>query len=266
MAGRIEQLVGVNIDTGVKMYRDKSINKGTTALFDVSNGWSGGAKDLLAGATINDLTFNNAQATFNKPKSYANGGMTFAGVAADMFNMPVIATPQPGELHWMMTVWVKVVTPGGNSFNNQLMSFSTVANNSTLATMLAVVPTVTSGAVTLIELRVRGKSYTVTSQLSPLYNGSLHQFSVECEMSSDSTQQRIFVYLDKELVYSSGWAAPASTVPGAPTNRYIGTSASFPMTWGGSFYRVRKDNLLTSGLSALEVIKSDYDSSRNRFS
>ncbi|HHL4077038.1 TPA: hypothetical protein ACQ7TU_005291 [Klebsiella pneumoniae] len=58
----------------------------------------------------------------------------------------------------------------------------------------------------------------------------------------------------------------ATTVPAAPTQKYIGTSASFPLAWAGKFYRVRKDDLTATTLTVAEILAADSASINGRFS
>ncbi|PRD12333.1 hypothetical protein, partial [Pantoea coffeiphila] len=65
MNGLIQRHVGVVADTGIKFYRDRSINSGTTALFDMSAGGDfGGGKNISAGAQIKSLTYEDSVASF----------------------------------------------------------------------------------------------------------------------------------------------------------------------------------------------------------
>lgn len=265
MAGKIEQLTGVTVNTGVKLYRDASINKGTRALFDVSSAWAGGAADVAAGGQIKSLTFEDSVASLVQPHAYQGGGLVWPGVGASRFMLPENAAPQPDDRHWLFTLWVKINSPGGNSFNNQLMSIAGGAVNTTSYQMLSVIPTASAGAMTQVEVRIRAKNYVVSTPLASLYDGEVHQAGFELEISEDGTQQRVFMYLDAALVYTSGWAAVA-TAPVAPDNRFIGTSPSFPMSWKGAFYRTRLDDLTLSGVTAAEILADDYASSRSRFS
>ena len=266
MAGKIEQLTGVIVNTGVKLYRDASINKGTRALFDASSAWAGGAADLAAEGQIKSLTFENSVASVVQSHAYQGGGLAWPGVAASRLLLPENAAPQPQDKHWLFTLWVKITAPGSNSFNNQLLSIAGGAVNTASYQMLAVIPTASADAVTNIEVRIRAKNYVVTAPLAPLYDGGLHQLGFEMEISEDGTQQRVFMYLDAVQVYSSGWAAVAGTAPVVPTTRFIGTSPSFPTSWKGAFYRTRLDDLTVAGASAAEILDDDYDSSRSRFS
>ncbi|WP_413724639.1 hypothetical protein [Sodalis sp. RH16] len=269
--GRIEQLIGVTANTGIKLYRDVSINSGTQALFDVSSAWAGGAVGVAAGASIKSLSFENSVATFAKPHTYANGGMVFAGVQGDTFDLPDVAAPQPGDTHWMITAWLKIANFGvgtaGNG-NNQTLSFSTVANNLATSAMLTLVPSPVAGATpTSISLFVRGKNYGgLASQLGQLYNGNLHQLSIEFQLSSDGTQQQVTVYIDGSVVYASGYGSVAATVPSAPTSKYIGASSTFLMAWSGAFYRYRKDDMTMSTLTASQILSADSSSINGRFS
>ncbi|PRD12331.1 hypothetical protein, partial [Pantoea coffeiphila] len=102
--------------------------------------------------------------------------------------------------------------------------------------------------------------------LAKLFDGQLHQLAVECLVSDDGTQQRVIVYLDQLNVFDSGWTAVAGTIPAAPTFRYIGTSAAFPVAWAGQFYRYRKDDLTVSQLTAADVISADVECVGTRFS
>ncbi|MEM5463767.1 hypothetical protein V5052_08830 [Klebsiella variicola] len=269
--GRVERLLGVSaVNTGKKLYREKTINAGTRALFDMSLDGFGGAADVVAGGEIKSLSYEDAVGVFNKPHAYSNGGMIYARTANDGFDLPSEASPQPGDRHWLFTTWLKITNPGNAGFNNQVMHFATSGLNVPASTMLSLVPTVVVTddvtSVTTIEMRVRAKNIVLTSQLKPLFDGAVHQLAVENEMSADFTQQRIFVYLDKSLIYSSGWVSAAAAAPEAPTIRRVGSSSSMPVTWGGTLYRVRSEDLTLTTLTAAEIAVSDYDNSRSRFS
>ncbi|HDK6061115.1 TPA: hypothetical protein M4Y67_002268 [Klebsiella pneumoniae] len=268
--GRVERLLGVSaVNTGKKLYREKTINAGTRALFDMSLDGFGGAADVVAGGEIKSLSYEDAVGIFNKAHVYSNGGMIFTRTANDGFDLPSEASPQPGDRHWLFTAWVKITKPGQAGFNNQVMHFAASGLNVPGSTMLSLVPTVVVAddvtSVTTIEMRVRAKNIVLTSQLKPLFDGAVHQLAVENEMSADFTQQRIFVYLDKVQVYASGWVA-AAAAPGEPTTRRVGSSSSMPVTWGGALYRVRSEDLTLTTLTAAEITASDYDNSRSRFS
>nr|WP_154325033.1 hypothetical protein [Pantoea sp. 201603H] len=269
MAGRVEIIKSVVINTGKKMYREKTINAGTKALFDMSLPGFGGAEDVDAGAEIKSLTYNDLVATFNKAHVYSNGGMIYPRVANDGFDMPSEACPRTDDKHWLFTAWLKITNPGGSGFNNHTMHFATTGFNTASATMLSIIPTVRVAdgvtSVTTIEVRTRAKNNVVTTQLQSLFDGNVHQIGVELEISDDKTQQRTFIYLDGTQVYASGYVAVPGTAPGDPTTRRIGTSSSLPITWGGSFYRARFDDLTLTSLTAAEIIAADYES-KKRFS
>lgn len=75
-------------DTGVKHYPDRSINTGTQAVYDAGAGAEyGTGADLPAGAEVKSLTFADSVASFSKAHAYANGGMVFAGVNGDTFDL-----------------------------------------------------------------------------------------------------------------------------------------------------------------------------------
>ncbi|WP_395263192.1 hypothetical protein [Klebsiella quasipneumoniae] len=271
MAARIEQYTNVVIDTRVKNYRDVSINTGTKALFDVSSAWAGGAKNISAGAQIKSLSYEDSVASFTKAHNYANGGMVFTGVNGDMFTLPDAIAPQPSDTHWLVTVWLKMSSRGAgtvSSGNNQTLSFSTTTINDATKSMLTLICNPAAGAVpTSISVHARGKNYSgLASTLAPIYDNALHQVAFELQLSSDGTQQQLTVYIDGIAAYTSSYAAVAATVPAAPVNKYIGTSASFPLAWAGKLYRVRKDDLTATTLTAAQILAADSSSIGNRFS
>lgn len=270
MTGRIEQYTNVVVNTGVKNYRDVSINEGTKALFDVSSAWAGGAKNISAGAQIKSLSYEDSIASFTKAHDYSGGGMVFAGVKGDTFDLPAEAAPKPEDKHWLATMWLKIANYGvgtAGSPNNQIFSFSTSNINDLTASMFVMALSAVDGASpSAVSLYVRGRQYSLASQLEPLFDGLLHQFVVECEISDDNTKQRIIIWLDKVKVYESIWNSVAATVPGAPTYRYIGTSSAFPVAWTGSFYRYRRDDLTATPLTAEQIIAADSASIGSRFS
>ncbi|WP_369155899.1 hypothetical protein, partial [Klebsiella quasipneumoniae] len=261
----------VVVNTGVKNYRDVSINTGTKALFDVSSPWAGGAKNISAGAQIKSLSYEDSVASFTKAHNYANGGMVFTGVNGDMFTLPDAIAPQPSDTHWLVTVWMKMSNRGAGtaaSGNNQTLSFSTALINDATQSMLTLLCNPSSGAApTSISVFARGKNYGgLASALASIYDNALHQVAFELQLSSDGTQQQLKVYVDGVAVYMSGYAAVATTVPAAPTQKYIGTSASFPLAWAGKFYRVRKDDLTATTLTAAQILAADFSSVGSRFS
>lgn len=270
MAGRIEQLVGVTVNTGLKLYRDVSINPGTKALFDVSSAWAGGAKDVAAGAAIKSLSYEDSVATFAKAHSFQGGGMVFSGVNGDVLNLPDAAAPQPEEKHWLLTAWMKMSNYGAgtaSSGNNQTLSFATGLINSPGTAMLTLLSNPGAGALpSSVSVYARGKNYSgLAAALAPVYDNSLHQVAFELQVTADGTQQQLTVYIDAKVVYTSGYAAVATTIPASPTNRYIGTSASFPLAWSGKLYRVRKDDLSATALTAAQVLAADAASINGRF-
>ncbi|WP_366214984.1 hypothetical protein [Klebsiella pneumoniae] len=271
MAARIEQYTNVVVNTQVKNYRDVSINTGTKALFDVSSPWAGGAKNISAGAQIKSLSYEDSVASFTKAHNYANGGMVFTGVNGDMFTLPEAIAPQPSDTHWLVTVWMKMSNRGAGtaaSGNNQTLNFSTTALNDATQAMLTLVCTPASGAApTSISVFARGKNYSgLASALASIYDNALHQVAFELQLSSDGTQQQLTVYVDGVAVYTSGYAAVATTVPAAPTQKYIGTSASFPLAWAGSFYRARKDDPTATTQTVAQILAADSSSIGSRFS
>lgn len=271
MTGRIEQLLGVSYDTGTKLYRDVSINAGTKALFDVSSGWAGGAKDISAGAQIKSLSDEDSVATFAKAHTYADGGMVFTGVNGDMFTLPDAIAPQPSETHWLITAWLKMSAYGAGtaaSANNQTLSFSTTTINDVSQSMLTLTCNPASGAVpTSITVHARGKNYgSLASPLASIYDNNLHQVAFELQLSTDGTQQQLTVYIDGVAAYASGYSAVPTTVPAAPTNKYIGTSAIFPLAWAGKFYRCRKDDPTATTQTVAQILAADSSSIGSRFS
>lgn len=271
MTGRIEQLLGVSYATGTKLYRDVSINAGTKALFDVSSAWAGGAKDISAGAQIKSLSDEDSVASFTKAHSYANGGMVFTGVNGDMFTLPAAMAPQPAETHWLVTVWMKMSNRGAGTAgtaNNQTLSFATATLNDATQSMLTLLCNPSSGAAPAsISVFARGKNYSgLASALASIYDNALHQVAFELQLSSDGTTQQLKVYVDGVAVYTSSNGAVATTIPAAPTQRYIGTSSVFPLAWAGNFYRCRKDDLTATTQTAAQILTADYSSAIGRFS
>ncbi|EPQ1166648.1 hypothetical protein NNV94_005729, partial [Klebsiella pneumoniae] len=265
MAARIEQYTNVVVNTGVKNYRDVSINTGTKALFDVSSPWAGGAKNISAGAQIKSLGYDDSIASFTKAHNYSGGGMVFTGVNGDMFTLPDAIAPQPSDTHWLVTVWLKMSNRGAGtaaSGNNQTLSFSTTTINDVYKSMLTLICNpATDAAPASISVHARGKNYSgLASALASIYDNALHQVAFELQLSSDGTQQQLKVYVDGVAVYTSGYAAVATTVPAAPTQKYIGTSASFPLSWAGKFYRCRKDDLTATTLTTAQILAADSSS------
>lgn len=271
MAARIEQYTNVVVNTGVKNYRDVSINTGTKALFDVSSPWAGGAKNISAGAQIKSLSYEDSIASFTKAHDYVNGGMVFTGVNGDMFTLPDDAAPQPSDTHWLVTVWLKMSSRGAgtvSSGNNQTLSFSTTTINDATKSMLTLICNpATDADPTSITVHARGKNYSgLASALASIYDNALHQVAFELQLSSDGTQQQLTVYVDGVAVYTSGYAAVATTVPDAPTQKYIGASSVFPLSWAGKFYRCRKDDLTATTLTTAQILAADSSSIGTRFS
>lgn len=268
--GLIQKFTDVVANTGVKHYPDRSINSGTKAVFDVgAGGVFGGAKNVASGDSIYSLTFSDSSATFSKPHTYENGGMAFTGVAGDQFNLPAVASPHAADKHWLVTMWLKIANYGVGTVgvNNQTFSFSTSnINDSTASTLGMTVTAVAGSSPSSIAVYVRGKFYTIKLPATPLFDGGVHQFALECEVSADNTQQRVFIYLDQIQVYASGWAAVAATIPTDPTYRYVGTSPAFPKAWSGIFYRYRKDDLTTTSKSTAQILADDLDVASGRFS
>ncbi|HDF2345960.1 TPA: hypothetical protein PC573_001193 [Klebsiella variicola] len=271
MSGLIIRMKGLVAPTGKKLVRDKSANAATRAIIDVSNQWSGGKKSLAAGAQIRDLITGSAVAEVSKSHTYSGGGIIFAGINGDTVNLPDVAAPQPAETHWLITTWMKMSNYGAGtaaSANNQTLSFSTTTLNDATKAMLALVCSPASGAApTSISVFARGKNYSgLASALAPIYDNALHQVAFELQLSSDGTQQQLKVYVDGVAVYTSGYSAVASTVPATPTQKYIGTSAPFPLAWAGKFYRTRKDDLTATTLTVAEILAADSASINGRFS
>ncbi|CTQ11399.1 hypothetical protein [Klebsiella variicola] len=271
MSGLIIRVKGLVAPTGKKLVRDKSANAATRAIIDVSNQWSGGKKNLASGAQIRDLITGSAVAEVSKSHIYSGGGIIFSGINGDTVNLPDVAAPQPADTHWLITIWMKMSNYGAGtaaSANNQTLSFSTTTLNNATQAMLTLVCTPAVGAVpTSISVYARGKNYSgLASALAPIYDNALHQVAFELQLSSDGTQQQLKVYVDGVAVYTSGYSAVATTVPAAPTQKYIGTSASFPLTWAGKFYRVRKDDLAATTLTAAEILDADLVFIDSRFS
>ncbi|MEX0567140.1 hypothetical protein [Raoultella terrigena] len=268
--GLIQIYTDVESNTGVKHYPDRSINIGTKAVYDAGAGSIyGGDKDLSAGDELFSLTFADSAGTFSKSHLYQGGGMRFVGVSGDTFNLPAVAAPHPADKHWLITQWLKIANFGVGTVgvNNQTFSFSTSNLNVLASSMFGMAPTVVSGASpSAIALYVRGRQYSLATQLATLFDGNPHQFAVECQISDDNTQQRIYVYLDQVQVYASGWLSVTATVPGESTYRYIGTSGSFPVAWTGSFYRYRKDDLSATDKTTAEILAADKDVAGTRFS
>ena len=271
MVARIEQFTNVVVNTGVKNYRDVSINTGTKALFDVSSAWAGGAKDISAGAQIKSLGYDDSIASFTKGHNYSGGGMVFAGVNGDMFALPDDIAPQPSDTHWLLTAWLKMSNRGAgtvSSGNNQTLNFSTTTINVVDQSMLTLLcnPT-TDAAPSSISVFARGKNYSgLASALAAIYDNELHQVAFELQLNSAGTQQQLTVYIDGVAAYTSGYSAVATTVPEAPTQKYIGVSSVFPLAWAGKFYRVRKDDLTATTLTAAQILAADAASIGSRFS
>ncbi|MCP6003229.1 hypothetical protein NL386_37355, partial [Klebsiella pneumoniae] len=57
-----------------------------------------------------------------------------------------------------------------------------------------------------------------------------------------------------------------TALPVAPTQKYIGTSASFPIACAGKFYRCRKDALTATTQTAAQILPADFSSVGSRFS
>lgn len=260
---KIEQLIGVTVENGEKFYRDKSMNAGTRALFDLSVKWPGGGVDVAAGSQFKSLGYENSIASVNKAHVYQDGGLVWAGVAGDQFLLPSEFLPLETDASWLYTFWMKVSNAGSTGFNNQLFHIGG-AYNATANVIVSLVPTVdAAGAVTNLELKVMGQRVVVTTQLAALTDGSTRQIGVGFSKSEDGTTFKIKAWLDTELVYESAYlsllAFSADT-----SQRFIGTSSSLPKSFTGSVSRARFDVISASGPTPEEILKADYDSSVER--
>ena len=265
--GLIQIFTDVVADTGVKFYPDRSINTGTRALFDMGAGSVyGTGKDLPAGSEVKSLA-SDTVGMFSKAHVYSGGGMVFTGVNGDTFNLPDTAAPQPDETHWLITAWMKFSHGGAgtpSSGNNQTLSFSTSPLNISSESMLTVVHNPVGGGVSGVSVFARGKNYSgLGAALSPIYDGALHQVAFELQL--DGNKQQLTVYIDGVVAYTSGYGAVVPTIPASPTNRYIGTSAPFPLAGSGTFYRYRKDDLTATDKTVSEILAADKDVAGTRF-
>ncbi|UKL14895.1 hypothetical protein [Erwinia phage Gungnir39] len=266
MVARIDKLSTMIVNPGgPKLYKNPSINKGTRVLFDCSNKSSGGGASVDAGATLISRSPEASTGTFILSHNYSGGGMVWEGLKNDKFSLPSQIVPSPSDKNWMVTTWLKITNGGSTGFNNQTLSIGGAYNN--FRVYLRVVPTCdANGVPTTIEVRCMSKQYVVTNQLLPLYDGAVHQFAVQCETSADGQQQRVIIWLDKVSVYNSGFSAIAKELPTDSTERYVGSSNSLPRSFAGSFYRIRFDDLTSSGLPASDVLSSDYSNGKPKYS
>ncbi|AHF77882.1 Phage protein [Sodalis praecaptivus] len=270
MAGKIEQLVDVTIDTGEKLYRDSTMNAGTVGPFDFGIAWSGGKKDVAAGDTIKSLSFENSTGSFTKAHTYANGGMVWPGQAGDQFTLPAVMVPDiTTAKDWMYTFWLKISTLANTSTNNNI--FLVGGGRSVTADKICEVrPVAASGDLTNLartQVVVLGVDLSVGAVLNGIMGGGVHQVAVRCKVASDGTTFIFYVYLDNALVYTSASQTFPSTLPTLPpTQRYVGTDAGYAGAFTGAVYRARLDVLDGLDITASDVLASDYAANVSRFS
>ncbi len=263
---KIEQLTGVIVDTGKKFYRDKTLNAGSV-LFDVSNGWAGGAKNITAGTTIKSLDYGNTLMTSNRAHTYGNGGMIMVGVAGDQFQLPAAVVPAQADKHYMWVWWAKFSSTGQNGFNNQMLQIGEAYN--VPGNMVLNVTPVSDGSdktsIIRVDMSVLGKAISMTSLNALMNDHTTHQYAVEVTVSSDGLTFVAKVWCDKVVVFTSNsLAMPASWFTAA--QRWVGTSGSYALAWSGSFYRFRYDNLVLGQKATTQVLTEDFAFCSPRFS
>ncbi|NDL64820.1 hypothetical protein [Acerihabitans arboris] len=269
MAGKIEQLTGVTIDTGEKLYRDSTMNAGTIGPFDCGITWSGGKKNVVAGSQIKSLSYENSVGVFAKAHTYANGGMLWAGASGSQFQLPAVAVPALTDKDWMYTIWLKINQVGNTSTNNNIFlvgsSRTTASEKICEIRLVAAAGDLTTLART--QIVVLGVDLSVGTVLNGMMGGGVHQIAVRCKVADDGTSFVFYVYLDGVLVYTSSTQTYPATLPTfPPTSHYVGTDGGYAAAFSGAFYRVRLDILSNIDLMPNEVLAADYELNNARFS
>ncbi len=268
MAGKIEQLTGITIDTGEKLYRDSTMNAGTIGPFDCGIAWSGGKKNVVVGSQIKSLSYENSVDVFAKAHTYAGGGMLWAGAAGSQFQLPAVAVPALTDKDWMYTIWLKISQLGNTSTNNNLMLIGT--GRTTLADKICELrPVAAAGDLTSLsrtEISVLGVTVLPAAVLNGVMGGAVHQIAIRCKVADDSATFRVYAYLDQVQVYMSAAQTYPATPPSTPTQRYVGTDGGYVAAFTGAFYRARLDILSNIVLTPEEVLAADYALCHPRFS
>ncbi|WP_410016133.1 hypothetical protein [Sodalis sp. C49] len=181
--------------------------------------------------------------------------------------MPAAFILPDAMTRYMHTYWLKIdpTSMGANGSSNATLGIG-VAYPTPANQILKLTLTIVSGVLTVVQLTVRGSGVTLTSQLSPLYNGSAHQLAVEYISFADDTQMMFNVYLDANLVYASAYTAKVAFPAGTVSVNSVACQGTYTRTFAGRFYRARMENLTLTTKTALAILVEDMSSVSGRLS
>lgn len=278
---RVEVLKNVSINTGVKLYREDTIQPTTKCLLDFRSKWAGAAKNLPVLSVIKNLAYydNIAQITSgygNDVAPYLNKGLRFNQTNARCrITLHEDQAPKFTDQNWLAQFYLspELYSQKGSSEtvgspNNQLFHVGQNIGNAVEDCILTCLPVIASDRKTLtgLSLFARGVAFQFTrtggsaetiallDALSAAVGKKVH-IAIAVKVGATNTDLTIIVNGTLKFTKSSANATTAIT----NTKRNLNTDGGFPTVTEGTYYRYRFDDLSVVGsLTISELVALDY--------
>lgn len=269
---RVEVLKNVSINTGVKLYREDTIQPTTKCLLDFRSKWAGAAKNLPVLSVIKNLTYYENSATVEGAGTlvYLNKGLKFVeGSGKLRINLHNDQIPKFTDKKWLVQFCVKLDKYGqASSGNNQLIAFSATNGLTATDTILGIQPVAAADQLsitslnliahgTLSQINLAGATEEERNKVYPKFKAGENKFlhvAVHVDVGAVNTVTRL--YLNREFILERSRANASSAI--TTVNNHLNANSALPAHTAGTYYRYRFDDMTNSILSVDELVALDY--------
>lgn len=284
---RVEVLKNVSINTGVKLYREDTIQPTTKCLLDFRSNWSGAAKNLPVLSVIKNLAYydNDAQVTSGHAIDvvpYLNKGLRFNQTNARCrITLHEDQAPKFTDQNWLAQFYLspEIYSQAGSSEtvgsgNNQLFHIGQNLGQGPADCILTINPIVGSDKKTLTGLNIFGRgiaiqitrssSATGIAILDALSATTIKKTHIAVSVKVGAAQTALTLIVNNTLKLTNSANNVVTTIQN--TKRNLNSDSGFPAVTEGTYYRYRFDDMTNSVLSVDELVALDYQACLTAFS
>lgn len=285
---RVEVLKNVSINTGVKLYREDTIQPTTKCLLDFRSKWAGAAKNLPVLGAIKNLAYydNGAQITSTNASDvvpYLNKGLRFNQTNARCrITLHEDHAPKFTDQNWLAQFYLspELYSQAGSSEtsgsgNNQLFHIGQNIGTTPADCILTINPIVASDKKTLTGLNIFGRGVAIQITRSNGSNAALaildalsattiKKTHIAVSVKIVAAQTTLTLIVNNTLKLTNSANNVVTTIQN--TKRNLNSDSSFPAVTEGTYYRYRFDDMTNSVLSVDELVALDYQACLTAFS
>lgn len=285
VSGPFEIHTNITLGGGKRIFRDKTINVKTSAVIDVSDAYSGGAKaEYHDGALVRNLCYVDDAATVSVKDGLTatgeNGGVVFNYVGNG--NKSTIRLPPSALLgatltRFFISAWFKI-KPGANNPANNNYNFiyigSGPGNDATPSAAFRWGDTRAKGTeiknvptTFIIYGKVLPLPASVTDVLASVAQNQVFNIAFDVVFDETGANKNTFyvdIYINGSLVGSAGPLTAESREDATAAYVLCAPETSSPLA-GVVFYRFRADDLSESAMTGGDVAAAEYNGNRGYF-